>query len=265
MSRSIFEVGRLITSGLGRAAGAIGHRRPSPPLGATALRLACAAALDLPVEDLRPGSVRIQPIQGSYAPFGSPCPLAIVQTIEGAAVKIFAPLLRDLGPLLAEPPAGGAILSPANQARIIEALEGRFPLREVWHQALYYTDRAHFLPDVRHRVVPLPPGQRPEGQRAGPHEASAAQGALGIAVRGEVVAYADYAPRSEYCASVAVYTDERFRGQGLGRSVVSAATKAVLAAGKITIYSADIENIASQAVCTSLGYAKFGEDLHCFV
>ena len=47
--------------------------------------------------------------------------------------------------------------------------------------------------------------------------------------------------------------------------MVSAATKAILDGGKIPIYSADRENPASQTLCTSLGYVKFGEALHCFV
>jgi len=258
-------VGRLISSGLGKAADTVLKRKPAPPLGATALRLACAAALDLPVGELRPGSVRIQPIEGSHAPFGRPCPLAVVQTIEGAAAKVSRPLLDTLGPILAEPPAGGAVLSQANRACLIEALEERLPVREIWHQVLFYADRDHFIPEIHHRVVSLPPGQRPGDESLRAHEAAAAQGACGVVVRGRPVAYADYAPRGEHCVSVAAYTDERYRGEGLGRSVVSAATKTILGWGKIPIYCADVKNVASQAVCTGLGYVKFGEALHCFL
>ena len=265
MLPSIFGVGRRIGSGLGKAAEAVLKGKPAPPLGATALRLACAAALDVPVEELRPGVVHIQPIEGSHAPFGSPCPLAVTQTIEGASAKVYHPLLDTLGPILVEPPAGGAVLSQANRAHLIAALEERLPVREVWHQVLFYADRDHFIPDIHHRVVALRPGERPGGQDPGAHQAAAAQGACGVVVRGHPVAYADYAPRGEHCVSVATYTDERYRGQGLGRSVVSAATKTILGRGKIPVYCADVENVASQAVCTGLGYVKFGESVHCFL
>jgi len=260
VSPSISRVGRLITSGLTRAAGAVRRQRKPLPQGATALRLACAAALDLPLEELRPGVVRIEPIEGSYAPFGSPCPLAVVQTLEGAAARVFGPLLDDLGPLLAEPVGEGAVLSAENRKRLIEALDRRIPVREISHQILFYTDREHFIPEVRHRVVPLDQAQRPLQQGE-----SNARGACGVLVRGQPAAYADYSPRGEHCMSLGVYTDERFRGEGLGTSVVSVATRKILDQGKIPLYSANLENAASQAVCTSLGYVKFGEALYCFM
>jgi hypothetical protein len=51
----------------------------------------------------------------------------------------------------------------------------------------------------------------------------------------------------------------------MARSVVSAAARAILRAGRIPLYSTDEANPASLSICRSLGYLKFGRDLYCFM
>jgi predicted GNAT family acetyltransferase len=59
-------------------------------------------------------------------------------------------------------------------------------------------------------------------------------------------------------AEVFVRVDERVRGRGLGKSVVSALSTHLLKIGRIPIYISANDNIASQRLATRLGYRDTG-------
>jgi GNAT superfamily N-acetyltransferase len=58
-----------------------------------------------------------------------------------------------------------------------------------------------------------------------------------------------------------LYTESVYRRQGLARGLVSHLTELVLGEGAAPIYSATVENIASQGVARGLGYRQYGEEI----
>ena len=56
----------------------------------------------------------------------------------------------------------------------------------------------------------------------------------------------------------ALYTQNEHRRRGYARELVSVVTQRILFEGNLPIYWTDQDNIASQALCTSLGYQLYG-------
>ena len=231
-----------------------------------ALELACSAVTGMLPSKLVPGALATEPLPESYAPFGSPCVLVIVETFLGCKVMAEQALLQRLQPFLETEPVDGAVLSTANSKRLLRIAEKAVPIADVWRDDLYYTDRVHFAGKKRHPAVRLTKDHLPD---TGPERAHAGRGAFegasGIIVQGKAVSYADYVARNLLVSSIGVFTDPEYRGQGLGASVVSAATEAILNMGKVPIYCTDLDNAESRALCQSLGYLRFGSDLYAFM
>jgi RimJ/RimL family protein N-acetyltransferase len=83
--------------------------------------------------------------------------------------------------------------------------------------------------------------------------------------RGAIVSFAGIRPHSPHVAEIGVRTDaEGLRGRGLGRAVVSRATKAVFAAGRVPLYRCHAGNAASERVCRALGYRLYADSLAYF-
>jgi GNAT superfamily N-acetyltransferase len=80
---------------------------------------------------------------------------------------------------------------------------------------------------------------------------------------GHVVSWAAIKLKSDDVWEMAVVTEATYRGRGLARSVVSAATRAALDAGKVPLYLHDIQNHASARVCRGLGYQLYGHEFTC--
>jgi len=238
-------------------------RRPPAWTQFHPLDIACGAAIRVPPDETRPDLVVVESGLGSVVTASSPCPLAVVETLRGVAIRVFEPLRSAIEKLVREGMAQGGALSQANRQRIIEAVGARLPIVEVWNDLLHYVDGEHFVPWREHRVRRLN-GADEKQRRADSHKTPFHQ-AYGVYRRGRPVAYADIAVRGDYACSLGVFTEPEFRGRGMGRSVVSAATRAVLRAGRIPLYSSDENNAGSLAICRSLGYLKFGCDLYCFM
>jgi len=81
--------------------------------------------------------------------------------------------------------------------------------------------------------------------------------------RGDIASWAAIKCKSAHVWEMAVATETNYRNRGLARSVVSHATRAALAAGKVPLYLHDISNTASARVCRSLGYQLYGHELTC--
>jgi len=241
-------------------------RRPPAWKQFNPLDVACGAALAVEPERVGPDLLAVEGALGSVVSASSPCPLAIIETFRGTAVRVFDPLRPTIENLVREGMAEGAALSQANRERIIEVVSARLPIVEVWHDLLHYTDREHFVSWVEHRVRRIGGASERERRKAArrPGETPFHE-AFGIYVKRRLVAYADIATRGDYACSLGVFTEQEFRGQGMAKSVVSAATRAIMKAGRIPLYSADETNTASLSICRALGYLRFGRDLYCFM
>jgi len=236
------------------------------PPRSLALELACSSVLERPPSRLRPGVLFQEVISERYIPFGSPCPMYIAETMLGCRIRAQNVLLDVLMPILEIEPLDGAVLSQRNRNRLLRIAERIVPIVEVWRNELFYTDPAHFIHKRSHAVERLsidhlPQTGAPERAHAGRGEF---EGAFGVVYKGEVVSYADWAALSLLVSSIAVFTDPRYRGLGLGASVVSAATEEILHIGKVPVYFTDSRNAPSLALCQSLGYMRFGQDLWTF-
>jgi GNAT superfamily N-acetyltransferase len=81
--------------------------------------------------------------------------------------------------------------------------------------------------------------------------------------KGSIAAWAAIKCKSPEVWEMAVATEPPYRNRGLAKSVVSKATQAALAAGKVPLYLHEISNIASARVCGALGYRLYGYELTC--
>ncbi len=95
-------------------------------------------------------------------------------------------------------------------------------------------------------------------------EASADEQPLSVARNsgGEVVAVCHSARSTRTAAEAGVETAADYRGRGLAGIVVLGWAAAVIAGGRIPIYSTQWTNQASRAVARKLGLIPFGEDCH---
>ena len=75
-----------------------------------------------------------------------------------------------------------------------------------------------------------------------------------IVLGGKVVSRAGTNWESPYFGEIGVVTEEAYRGQGLGKAVVSACTEALLGRGIAPLYHTDENNLASRRLCEALGY-----------
>jgi len=108
------------------------------------------------------------------------------------------------------------------------------------HELIYTLDPAEFVP---HRHPSLRRTDREDGRLR-----------FEIVLGGEVVSQASTNWESPYFAEIGVVTEEAYRGQGLGKAVVSACTEALLERGIAPLYMTDEDNLASRRLCEALGY-----------
>lgn len=67
---------------------------------------------------------------------------------------------------------------------------------------------------------------------------------------------------SRYVSEIGVRTEvEALRGRGLAKTVVTAATEAILAAGHVPLYVHSATNVASQKVALALGFQHYADEL----
>ncbi len=80
-----------------------------------------------------------------------------------------------------------------------------------------------------------------------------------------IVSFAGIRPQSPHVAEIGVRTDaSHLRAKGLGRAVVSRATKAILATERLPIYRHRADNAASERLCGALGYRPYADSLAYF-
>ncbi len=80
---------------------------------------------------------------------------------------------------------------------------------------------------------------------------------------GDVASWAAVKLKDEHVWEIAVTTEEAYRGRGLAKSVVSAATEYILAEGRVPLYTHDEANPASGRVAQALGFTRFAREAYC--
>jgi len=108
------------------------------------------------------------------------------------------------------------------------------------HERIYTLDPADF---VLHRHPSLRRRDRRDGRLR-----------FEIVLEGEVVSYAATNWESPYFGEIGVMTQEAYRGQGLGKAVVSACTEALLRRDLSPLYVVAEDNLPSRRLCEALGY-----------
>jgi RimJ/RimL family protein N-acetyltransferase len=79
--------------------------------------------------------------------------------------------------------------------------------------------------------------------------------------QGQIISRAGIRTESAFVWEIGVRTErENVRGRGLAKAVVSAATEAVLAAGRVPLYIHSATNLASQKVALALGYQHYADE-----
>ncbi len=84
--------------------------------------------------------------------------------------------------------------------------------------------------------------------------------------QGQIVSRAGVHDESHDVAEIGVRTEiEALRGRGLAKIVVTAATEAILAEGRVPLYVHSATNVASQKVALALGYQHYADELLWFL
>jgi RimJ/RimL family protein N-acetyltransferase len=82
----------------------------------------------------------------------------------------------------------------------------------------------------------------------------------------QILSRAGVRDESRYVSEIGVRTEvEALRGRGLAKTVVTAATEAILAAGRVPLYVHSATNLASQKVALALGYQQYADELIWFL
>ncbi len=78
----------------------------------------------------------------------------------------------------------------------------------------------------------------------------------------QIISRAGVRDESRDVSEIGVRTEvEALRGRGLAKTVVTAATEAILAAGRVPLYVHSATNVASQKVALALGYQPYADEL----
>jgi RimJ/RimL family protein N-acetyltransferase len=82
----------------------------------------------------------------------------------------------------------------------------------------------------------------------------------------QIISRAGVREESRCVCEIGVRTEvEAQRGRGLAKTVVTAATEAILAAGRVPLYVHSATNAASQKVALALGYQQYADELLWFL
>lgn len=82
----------------------------------------------------------------------------------------------------------------------------------------------------------------------------------------QIISRAGVRYESRMVSEIGVRTEvEALRGRGLAKTVVTAATEAILADGRVPLYVHSATNVASQQVALALGYQRYADELIWFL
>jgi RimJ/RimL family protein N-acetyltransferase len=216
-----------------------------------ALELGCnASLLREPGVHVLPSERRTRPGWGGYT-----IPIMALSTPNGGIVSARPDLLdrvrSGLGPTHADRPLG-----PAEFTRLHHVARLAIPYAYSLSGHVLYADPDHFQPRPS-RAVRL--------ERTDPRGTDLRRrfdGEIFViwSIRGDIASWSAIKLKSPDVWEIAVVTEAPYRGQGLAKEVVSAATAYILEQGRLALYVHDRTNLASARVCRSLGYVEYGEE-----
>ncbi|MEP7216399.1 MAG: GNAT family N-acetyltransferase [Anaerolineaceae bacterium] len=202
-------------------------------------------------------------------PFSAPR-LFLGRTVEGNAWHLRHDLpaeqAEELTALLGcEPPLGEAGAEPHCLARAIVVLGRDQPVTAIHRGPAFVFESA---PDPSAGPLLLGPGDlarfhpqlREMGWTEGLDESQ--QPCFGVEADGAIVALCHSSRLSVDAAAAGVSTAPDYRRRGFARRTVEAWAAAVIASGRIALYSTTWDNAASRAIADGLGLRFFGEDCH---
>jgi RimJ/RimL family protein N-acetyltransferase len=216
-----------------------------------AAELGCnASLLREPGVHIVPSERRTRPGWGGYT-----VPILALATPTGGVVSTRSDLLErvrsGLGPMSAERPIG-----PAEFTRLHHVARIAIPYAYSLSGNVLYTDTEHFQPRPS-RAVRL---DRNDARGADLRRRFDGEIFVIWSIRGDVASWSAIKLKSDDVWEIAVVTDAAYRGQGLAKEVVSAATAYILEQGRMALYVHDRTNLASAKVCRSLGYVEYAEE-----
>ena len=216
-----------------------------------ALELGCNPSLfSEPGLHILPSERRTRPGWGGYT-----VPILALSTGTGGIVSARPDLLdrvrNGLGPTPPDRPLGAAEFTRLHQVARLAV-----PYAYSLSGHVLYTDAEHFQPR---------PTRATRLDRYDPRGTDLRRrfdGEIFVvwSVRGEIASWSAIKLKSDDVWEIAVVTEAPFRGQGLAKEVVSAATAHILDQGRLALYVHDRTNLASARVCRSLGYVEYAEE-----
>jgi RimJ/RimL family protein N-acetyltransferase len=216
-----------------------------------AAELGCNSSLfGQPGVHILPSERRTRPGWGGYT-----VPILALATTTGGIVSARPDLLdrvrASLGPSILDRPLGAAEFTRLHQVARLA-----IPYAYSLSGHVLYTDTDHFQPRAT-RAVRL---ERNDSRGADLRRRFDGDIFVVWSVRGEIASWSAIKLKSDDVWEIAVVTEAPFRGQGLAKEVVSAATEHILEQGRLALYVHDRTNLASARVCRSLGYVEYAEE-----
>jgi RimJ/RimL family protein N-acetyltransferase len=216
-----------------------------------AVELGCnPSLLRDPGVHILPSERRARPGWGGYT-----VPILALSTPTGGIVSARPDLLErtrtGLGRVMADRPLGGAEFT-----RLHHVARQAIPYAYSLSGHVLYADAEHFQPRPS-RAVRL---DRHDPRGTDLRRRFDGEIFVVWSVRGEIASWSAIKLKADDVWEIAVVTEVPFRGQGLAKEVVSAATEHILEQGRTALYVHDRTNVASAKVCRALGYVEYAEE-----
>jgi RimJ/RimL family protein N-acetyltransferase len=216
-----------------------------------AVELGCnASLLREPGTHIVPSERRTRPGWGGYT-----VPILALATPTGGIVSARPDLLERVKSGLGPPPVDRP-LGPPEFTRLHHVARVAIPYAYSLSGHVLYTDTEHFRPRPS-RAVRL---DRHDPRGADLRRRFDGEVFVVWSVRGDIASWSALKLKSDDVWEIAVVTEAAYRGQGLAKEVVSAATAHILEQGRMALYVHDRTNLASAKVCRALGYVEYAEE-----
>jgi RimJ/RimL family protein N-acetyltransferase len=216
-----------------------------------AVELGCnIALLSQPGVHVLPSERRTRPGWGGYT-----VPVLALSTARGGVVSTRPDLMDRVRSALG-PPTPERPLGVPDFARLQHVTRISVPYAYSLSGYVLYADHEHFQgrPSRARRI------ERDDPRGADLRRRFDGEIFAIWSVRGEIASWSAIKLKSDDVWEIAVVTEAPFRGQGLAKEVVSAATEHILSNGRIALYVHDRTNLASAKVCRALGYVEYAEE-----
>ena len=216
-----------------------------------AVELGCGRALlEEPGVHVIPSERRTRPGWGGYT-----VPLLALSTVGGGVVSTRPDMVERVRLELATCPPGQPI-GTIEFERLRQIEPAVIPYAYNLSGYVLYADEEHFRPQSgRAEQLDRRDSRGADLRRRFDGELFVVRGA-----RGEIASWAAIKLKSDDVWEIAVVTEAPYRGQGLAKEVVAAATAYILEQGRLALYVHDRTNLASAKVCRALGYVEYAEE-----